>query len=251
MLLSLNILLDDKRAWTMSNANNKRQRWRNLTDAQATIIAAAIAILPAVVTGLVTGYVTCTGSVAKIKEEIGLDDRVRQRIVSSLPTQAGLRKSAYSDFGFGFSSPSGWTVEDYATRFGVADIDVVQRYTDQKGAIGVEFKFIPVQPNYVNDFEAEVRNQSDVWQRIDPNLAVSDTTIAGIPAKRFEFKQATGKRMGDVQFHWVRLVPEVKLQILCFTYTDEPDRDAYWQEARRIVDSVIIDQQVIDEKRKQ
>lgn len=111
------------------------------------------------------------------------------RLYSRLPERPGFRPRVYSQFGFGFLAPNAWQVEDMATPYGVPDIDVIQRYTEAKAAIGLEFRLIPVQPNYINDFVAEVNNQADVFRAIDPELKVVDTTIAGIPAKSFKYKQ--------------------------------------------------------------
>lgn len=173
------------------------------------------------------------------------------RLHSQLPGRPGFKPYVYSQFGFGFLAPSSWQVEDQATPYGVPDIDIIQRYTDQKAAIGVELRLIPVQPNYINDFNAEVRNQADVFRNIDSGLEVIDTTIAGIPAKSFRYEQRTGKRIGEIERTWLRLAPEVKLQVLSFTYTDEPDRIVFLDEVRRIKDSIVVDQDRLSAIRKE
>jgi hypothetical protein len=170
---------------------------------------------------------------------------VQERLHLQPPERPGFRRHVYPHLAFGFLAPSSWQVEDQATPYGVPDIDVIQRYTDQKAAIGVEFRLIPVQPNYINDFEAEVRNQGDVLRKIDPNLEVADSTIAGIPAKSFRYSQKTGLRTGKIDRTWIRVAPEVKLQVVSFTYTDEPDRDAFHDEVRRIKESIVVDQDLL------
>ena len=219
-----------------------------LTEPQAMVLVALIGIVPALITGFVTWKVS-KPSTKEMKEVVQVTDAER-RLDDSLRATSGYQKRIYPQFGFGFIAPKAWQVEDYAARFGVADIDVIQRYTDEKAAIGVEFKLIPVQPNYVNDVVAEVGNQADVWRKIDPNLQIMDTTVSGFPAKRFDFTQATGKRRGQIRAYWIRIVPEVKLQIFCFTYTDEPDRDMFWKQAERIVESTIVDRELLERRRK-
>ena len=211
------------------------------------ILVAVIGIVPALITGFVTWHIgkPTTKTLATVTQ---ITDAGR-RLEDALRASSGYQKKIYPQLGFGFIAPKAWQVEDYATRFGVADIDVIQRYTDTKAAIGVKFKLMPVQPNYVNDLVTETANQSDVWRHIDPDLRVSDATISGFQAKRFDYSQSTGARRGQVCAYWIRIVPEVKLQILCFTYTDEPDKEAFWKEVERVVGSTIIDRELLERRR--
>lgn len=220
---------------------------KELTEPRAMVIVALIGAIPALITGFVTWQV---GKPKRVLAESSPNiTDAEKRLDDSLRAPSGYQKRIYSNLGFGFIAPKAWQVEDFATRFGVADIDVIQRYTDEKAVIGVEYKLIPVQPNYVNDHATEVRNQTDVWEKIDPNIKVDDATISGFPAKRFAYTQPTGKRIGEIRRYWVRIVPEVKLQILCFTYMDAPDRNEYWSGAERIVDSTIIDRELLEQRR--
>jgi hypothetical protein len=168
-----------------------------------------------------------------------------ERLRVQLPERPGYRSHVYPRFGFGFLAPRSWQIEDSAAAYNVPDIDIVQRYTEEKAAIGVEFRLIPVQPNYINDVEAEIENQADVLRAIDSELRVADTTVSGVPAKSFRYRQRTGQRIGDINRIWLRLVPEVKLQVLSFTYADEPDRVDFADEVRRITESIVIDQELL------
>jgi hypothetical protein len=231
-------------------ATTKKGSWRDLSTAQAAVIAAALTVIPALITGITTSYVTYKSSIATAKEEVLGEREVRERIAKQLPIQPAYLKHVYPQYGVGFIAPTAWIKDDVPVHFGIPDIDIVQRYTDQKAAIGVEFKLVQVQSNYVNDIVAEVRNQKDVWEKNDPNIRVSDATINGREAKLFNYTHSTGKRFGERRIYWVRLVPEIKLQIQGFTYTDEPDKLEFWKEFDKIVESVVIDQELIDRKRR-
>lgn len=222
-------------------------RQSKLSEPQAMVLVALIGVVTTVISGFVTWQVSRPTN-KEVKRAVALTD-AEKRLDDALRAPSGKQKKIYPKLGFGFIAPSAWIVEDYAAKFGVSDIDVVQRYTAQKAAIGVEFKLMPVQPNYVNDIQAEVRNQADVWKKDDPNLQISETTVSGFPAKQFDFTKATGERRGKIRAYWVRIVPEVKLQIFCFTYTDEPDREAFWSEAERLVESTVVDRELLEQRR--
>ncbi len=219
-----------------------------LTQPKAMIIVALIGLIPAIITGLITW------NAGKPKREMSREavavSAAAARLDDSLRAPSGFQKKIYPNLGFGFIAPKAWQVEDYTTRFGIADIDVVQRYTEAKAVIGVGYNLVPVQPNYVNDINQEISNQSHVWEKIDPGLQVVDDTIAGFPAKRFDYTQKTGKRVGQIRTYWVRILPEVKLQIACFTYTDEPDQEQFWKDAQRVVESTQVDRELLELRRK-
>jgi hypothetical protein len=54
----------------------------------------------------------------------------------------------------------------------------------------------------INDIKAEIDNQRHVWEKIDPNVSIEDTTINGEPAKVWKYNQPTGKRIGDIRWYW-------------------------------------------------
>ncbi|QLH51080.1 MAG: hypothetical protein HWD57_15725 [Candidatus Accumulibacter cognatus] len=228
----------------------RKGSWRDLSSAQAAVIAAALAVVPALITGITTSYVTFQSSITKAKEEVLGERDIRERLAKQLPIRPGYAKHVYPQYGIGFIAPTAWIKDDAPVHYGIPDIDIVQRYTDQKAAIGVEFKLTQVQSNYVNDIVAEVRNQKDVWEKNDPKITVTDATLNGREAKLFHYTHSTGKRIGERRVYWVRLVPEIKLQLQGFTYTDEPDREEFWREFDRIVESTVIDQELIDRKRR-
>ena len=130
---------------------------RELTEPRAMVLVALIGIIPA----LITGFITWQAGKPKrdVSQAAAEISDAAKRLDDSLRAPSGFQKKVFPNLGFGFIAPNAWKVEDYTTRFGVADIDVVQRYTDEKGVIGVEYKLMPVQPNYVNDHAQEVANQ--------------------------------------------------------------------------------------------
>ena len=213
-----------------------------MTAAQAAVIAALIAIVPASVSGIVSGFVSYKNSVAALKEELDPLAQMRDRILSQIPTRPGYTRYVYPNLGLGIQTPAQWTTEDFAAKFAGGEFDIVKRYEDTKGIVGMKFRYRSIQKNYINDINAEIDNQRHVWEKIDPNVTISDTTINGKPAKVWSFNQPTGKRVGDIRWYWVRLIPEVKLEIICFIYTDSEDRDEFWDEVNDIINSLVIDE---------
>src|SRR5262249_6979573 len=152
----------------------------------------------------------------------------------------GYVRYVYPNLGLGLQTPAQWTVEDFAATFAGGEFDIVKRYEDTKGIVGMKFRYRSVQKNYINDINAEIKNHRDVLEKIDPNVKIEDTTINGKPAKLWRYNQPTGKRIGDIRWYWLRLIPEVKLEIICFVYQDSKDHDEFWQEVDNIINSLVI-----------
>ena len=223
--------------------------WRDVTGAQAAVIAALIGIVPAGISGIVSGIVSSKNSVAELKKELDPITQTRDRIIKQLPNRPGYVRYVYPNLGLGLQTPAQWTVEDYAATFAGGEFDIVKRYEDTKGIVGMKFRYRSVQKNYINDINAELENQRDVWKKIDPNLTLGDTTINGKPAKLWHYNQSTGERTGDIRWYWLRLIPEVKLEIVCFIYTDSKDRDEFWREVDEIMKSLVIDELHIGQRK--
>lgn len=219
--------------------------WKDLTAAQASLLAAAIAIVPAGISGVVSGVVSYKSSVAALKQELDPLSQAQKRIIAQLPDRVGYSKHVYPNLGIGMSVPSSWTTEDYAARFAGGEFDLVKRYEDTKGIVGIKFRYRGIQKNYINDINAEINNQKEVWVKIDPKIALEDTTINGKPAKLWKYTQSTGKRFGDIRWYWVRLIPEVKLEIICFVYKDSHDNEEFWREVDGIIGSLVIDEATV------
>ncbi len=220
-----------------------------MTAAQATVIVALITIVPAGVTGLISGFVSYKNSVAAIKKELDPIAQTKQRIASQIPKRPGYTRYVYPNLGLGLQTPAQWTTEDFAAKFAGGEFDLVKRYEDTKGIVGMKFRYRSVQKNYINDINAEIDNQRHVWEKIDPNVSIEDTTINGKPAKVWKYNQTTGKRIGDIRWYWVRLIPEVKLEIISFIYTDSTDREEFWEEVDDIIHSLVIDEVHIGQRR--
>ena len=176
-------------------------------------------------------------------------ERTRKRIDARLSPRAGYTKHVYPNLGIGLRAPAQWTTEDAAAKFAGGELDLVKRYEDTKGIIGIKFRYRSVQKNYINDIQAEIENQRDVWEKIDPDVVVEDTTIGGRPAKMWKYNQSTGERTGDIRWYWLRLIPQIKLEVICFIYTDSPDREEFWDQVGEIMASLVIDESYIDQRR--
>lgn len=213
-------------------ASKKDARWwRRLSDAQATILAALVAVLPSITTGVAT-------YIAKPERETV----VRRTLLEKIPSRSGWTPHSYPLLGLAFLAPSSWVSDDAAARVAGGDADVIKRYEGDSGAaIGVQFRVQSVQLNYINAPNKQVANQLDVDRTRDPDASVHDAVVGGWPAKLFEFSLPTGQRRGEVRRYWLRLIPEVQLEILAFIYEDSPDREEFWSEVDILVDTVVID----------
>ena len=172
------------------------------------------------------------------------------RIRARFSAPPGFVTHSYPSLCLGLISPDAWSSEDAAVRFGGGDADLIKRYEDTKGTVGMKLRLRNVQKNYINDINSEVSNQLDVWKHLDPTATVADTTVAGMPAKVFQYKQKTGLRVGDIRVYWLRIAPQVKLDILSFVYDDAPDKIEFWKEVDAMVSSILIDDQGIKERAK-
>jgi hypothetical protein len=226
----------------MQAAPKKSPRWKELSDAQAVVIAALIALCPPIISGGIAAITT----INFIKRDLDPIEQARLRLLDALPSRPGFSKHVYPAFGFGFLTPASWAIEDAATRFGGGEVDCVKRYEDTKGIVGVKFRMRTVQNNYINHIADEIQNQIDVWKKIDPNLTMGDITINAQEAKSFFYNQPTGKRIGDIRVYWLRLASNVKLEILGFVYTDSSDLAEFRHEFDSIVDSMVFDKQTLE-----
>ena len=190
------------------------------------------------------GYKTYTRKT--ISDESGIEKRIDKQ----LGKRVGFENYIYPRMGFGFAAPKEWNIEDFATNFGVGDIDVAYRYTTKKALIGVEFKLITNQANYINNFKDEVANQAIVIKKIDSSSTVADHSVAGKCGKKFKWNQSPGKRVGEIQMYWTRLLPEIRLQVMTFIYSDEPDKAEFDRAADDIIKSIIIDEDYLQNKRR-
>ena len=222
-----------------NNSTTNDRWWAQLSAPQATILAAVIAILPSVSTG-VLAYINKP-------TEISIATKTIQ---SQLATTPGYKQYIYPRLGLGFQAPSSWKPDDAAAKIVGGEIDIIKRYEDSKAAVGVKFRFKSVQSNYINDPNAEVNNQIDVWKKIDANVKVSDATVFGTTGKQFDYKQSTGKRTGEIRSYWVRVIPELKLELWAFVYEDSKDREDFWNEVDDIVQSIVIDTEKFKKLRK-
>ena len=209
-----------------------RRWWQSLTAPQATLIAALLGAVPAVISGVVA-YQAAT-STKRVPG--GVESSIRE----TLPSKVGFSPRVYPRIGLGFIAPDGWVVDDAAVRLGGGEIDVVKRYEVTKAAVGVKFRIRSVQPNYVEHHETEVQNELDPLLKVDPDASAQEVMLGGRPATQIRYKKPTGNLVGDVRYYWIRLDPRVKLEILCFVYTTSEDRDEFWKEVDVILSSVVV-----------
>jgi hypothetical protein len=177
-------------------------------------------------------------------------DAVTERLAKKLGERPLRTGRVYPLLGLGLRVPSIWVIEDAATRFGGGDVSLIKRYEETKAAVGVKLCLRSVQRNYITDRAAEEANQMDVLRPMDAtppetsrfNVGTREGTV-------FHYYQSTGKRRGEIKMFWVRLIPEVKLEIVAMIYADSGDRDEFWKEVDEIVQSLVLDDDDVFEAR--
>jgi hypothetical protein len=200
------------------------------------IILALIAIIPACLTA-VLGYLQGANTTDSAKAERELR---RKAIMLNRSANPNFRALTYPNYGLSLSIPVSWTLEDGPARLAGGEFNVVQRYEETKGAVGINFRLRPVQPNYISDAATQVQNQKDTFEKTFGSVVIKDCSISGAVGKVFEYEAPTGKRKMRVKLYWIRVVPEVQLQIQCAQYTDAADAEDFWKNADQVLSSIVI-----------
>ncbi|MCQ9377751.1 hypothetical protein [Methyloversatilis sp. XJ19-49] len=200
------------------------------------IVLAVIAIIPATLTAL-AGYSQGQKSSDSNKSLAELDSKKISLQASQNPN---FKQLVYPNYGIMLNVPANWTAEDSPARLAGGEFNLVSRYEETKGSIGMNFRLRPVQPNYINDLPAQVENQRVTLEKNFGAVKVEDTTISGVQGKLFTYESATGKRKMLIKMYWVRVVPDVQLQILCAQYLDAADFNEFWMQATQAISSIVI-----------
>ena len=103
------------------------------------------------------------------------------------------------------------------------------------------------QETYVNNPEAAISNQLDVWRVIDPDASVRPATFAGRPANRFAYKQVTGQRTAYIEQTWIRLTNRVRLHVISVSNLDDESRLIFERERNDILQTFVIDKDRLQE----
>jgi hypothetical protein len=224
----------------MANTNTMSTKWwQKLSTPQASIIVALIALLPSVATGVATYLNRPT------KDEV--TNQVRARLSQLVPQRPGYKPYISPRIGLGFTVPLGWRVDDAVHTFGGGEIDLIRHYDLDANSIseGIKFALRVVQGNYVKYPQKEEDNMLDtIRASIDPNVKAERAEINGEVGVRFTYKQKTGQRIGQISRTWVRLHDRVKLEVILFTNLGD-ERPDFYNEARDIMNSIVLDKQVI------
>lgn len=202
---------------------------------QKTLLA-LIAILPACLTALL-GYLQGAKSteVNETKTELA-----SKRISFSQSRNPNFKELIYPNYGMSLIAPVSWTTEDSPARLAGGEFNLVSRYEDTRGAVGINFRLRPVQPNYVNNIAAQIENQRETFEKNYPGTKVEDITISGLAGKLFTYEIPTGKRKMLVRLYWIRVVPDIQLQIQCAQYTDAADATEFWRDTDQVISSIVL-----------
>jgi hypothetical protein len=200
------------------------------------VLLALIGIIPACLTAIF-GYSqgTKTSDVQQAKSEL-----VSKSISFKYSQNPNFKELIYPNYGISLIAPVSWTTEDSPARLAGGEFNLVSRYEDTKGAVGMNFRLRPVQPNYINNIAAQIENQRETFEKSFPGSKVEDITISGLPGKLFTYEVPTGKRKMLVRLYWIRLVPDVQLQIQCAQYTDAADVVEFWRDVDQVMSSIVI-----------
>jgi hypothetical protein len=200
------------------------------------ILIALIGIIPATLTA-VLGYLQGSRSteIHSVRSELAA-----KRISFSRGQNPNFKELVYPNYGLSLVAPLSWTAEDSPARLAGGEFNLVSRYEDTRGAVGMNFRLRPVQPNYVNNIAAQIENQRITFEKSFPGTTVSDIAISGLAGKLFTYEVPTGKRKMLVRLYWIRVVPEVQLQIQCAQYTDAADTAEFWRDVDQVMSSIVI-----------
>lgn len=215
----------------MDDVNSRPARFWN---ANATI--AAIGVLPAIFTAYV-GYNQGTKSTPQEITQTELDKKTFN-LEDDL--DAKFSRLDYPNYGISLSIPSSWQVEDGPALMAGGEFSVIKRYDEGKASIGLNFRLRPIQNNYIDHPEAQLRNQLAVYKKTYKSVSLDKTNISGIPANIFKFIAPAGGKSMDVRTYWVKLTPNAFLHITSAQYTDARDKDEFWEESDRIISSLVI-----------
>ncbi|MEM1113868.1 MAG: hypothetical protein AAGI11_18285 [Pseudomonadota bacterium] len=165
------------------------------------VIIALIGIVPAVLTA-VFGYMQGINSteVNTTKSEL-----VDKRISFQRSINPGFKELVYPNYGLSLLTPVSWLAEDSPAVLAGGEFNLVSRYEDTQGAIGMNFRLRPVQPNYINNLAKQIENQLITFERNYPGATVEDVSISGLAGKMFNYEIPTGKRKMLVKLYWIRL----------------------------------------------
>jgi len=222
-----------------------KKTFLKLTDSQATIIAAAIAIVPALITSFATFHFKKDKSQEEYRQQLS------NNIVVKVEDRPGYNRYVFPALCLGFSLPSSWTMDDAAAKFAGGELNLVKRYEETKGSIGIIIRLRPVQKNYINDPVAEVKNQLEPLQKIDSNVKVYDDVIFCFPAKTFHYKQRTGEKWAEVKMTLVHILPQVRFSMFAFSRVGSTDYKEYWEEYSIFKQSIVLDKTEIERRAKE
>jgi hypothetical protein len=200
------------------------------------VLLSLIAIIPACLTA-VFGYLQGSRSTDENKAKTELQSK---RISFAHSKNPNYKELVYPNYGMSLLAPVSWAAEDSPARLAGGEFNLISRYEDTRGAVGMNFRLRPVQPNYVNNIAAQIENQRETFERNYPGTKVEDITISGLAGKLFIYEIPTGKRKMLVRLYWIRVVPDVQLQIQCAQYTDAADSVEFWRDTDQIMNSIVI-----------
>ncbi len=223
-------------SWTRNHPS--KNWWQKLTAPQASILAAAIALMPAAITA------TYTYATRPTRDEAG--EQARSRIEKQLLKRAGYKSYISPRIGIGFSVPLAWQIDDAIHVFGGGEIDLIRHYDTEANSIseGIKFALRVVQGNYVKYPQKEEDNYMDTVRKIDPQASIERAELNGQVGVKISYKQSTGERTGRVNRYWLRLHDRAKLEVIVFTNI-EGNRQDFYDEARDVLSSIVIDKDVI------
>lgn len=116
-----------------------------------TVLIALIGIVPASLTAIL-GYLQGR----KHNENTGIKDELRKKkITHNIVPNPNYKELVYENYAMSLMTPRSWSVEDGPAKLAGGEFNLVSRYEETKGAIGINFRLRPIQANYVNDIESQ------------------------------------------------------------------------------------------------
>ncbi len=165
------------------------------------------------------------------------------RLKQQLDTSPGYLQQIYPQAGMGFCVPIDWKVDDASLAVSGGDIDLIRDLdpVSRSVAQGMELRLSNVAESYVNNPQAEIDYQLEIWRQFDSTVAMERVRLGEHDAVRFTYSQSHGSRSFRYETYWLNLTPRVRLEIDVFSTLDSTQQAPFRREAQSILASFVFD----------
>lgn len=227
--------------------NAPHRTWRSLSDPQAIVIAALVAVIPLLMTLLIT-----LKSRPPEKPEFNPSAQMRADIQALLPKPNDeIKVMVYERMCFGFVTPENWEIHDTATYFGGGRIMASKRPGEDMSQIGVEFHVRSWLDRYtVPTFEDYANLMLQEHEQVFENVTLNQLNLQGNAAYYVDYdlsNESEASVLKNGRLYTVLLTKPLLLNMISRIPINDSGTE-FWQEVEQIVDSIRIHRGCLDEK---